>query len=116
MLGTAGANGEFAQKKKKKKRDIQLLFKEFSCPLAGSVKREEEVHDMLQIRVSHGLIKVGQQGLRRVAVPERLNLMRGKNFLEGTLHMHSAQASKEGEGVPIAATWCTSWTNQRVAQ
>ena len=45
---------------KKKKKGSQPLFKDLSRSKAGPPKREEEGRDLLQIRVPHGLIKMGQ--------------------------------------------------------
>ena len=54
------------------KMGYQLLFKELSrTTVAGPAKREEERSDLLQIRAPHGLIKVGQQGLRGVSIPRK---------------------------------------------
>ena len=48
-----------------------------SRALAGPVRREEEGCNLLQIRVPHGLIKVGHQWLRGVSVPKETLFNRG---------------------------------------
>ena len=53
------------------KKGSQPLHKDLSCTVAGPAKREEERSNLLQIRAPHGLIKVGQQGLRGVSIPRK---------------------------------------------
>ena len=56
---------------------MQQLCKDLSRAVARPLKREEEGHDLLQIRELHGLIKVGQQGLREAAVPRETTFTGG---------------------------------------
>ena len=81
--------------------------------MAGALKREEG-NDLFQIRVPYRLIKKGKQRLRELAVPRETSFNQG-SALKG-LRMPSPQASKEGGGVRVTPNWCSSWTNQMVAQ
>ena len=53
---------------KKKKESVSCCLRNPQTA-AGAAKREEEGHKLLQTRAPHGLTKVGQQGLRGIAVP-----------------------------------------------
>ena len=57
------------------KKGSQPLHKDLSCTVAGPAKREDEGCDLPQITAPHG--KVGQQGLREVAIPRETEFNRG---------------------------------------
>ena len=77
------------------------MCKQLMCTEARLVKREEGRHYLLQIRMPHRLIKVGQQGLRKMAVSTETSFNKGTNCpIKGTSRVCNTQATKEGgEGV-----------------
>ena len=52
------------------------MCKDLSHAVAKPAKREEEGHDLIQIRVPHVLTKLGQQGLREAADPRKTSFNR----------------------------------------
>ena len=53
------------------------MHRVFVCTVDWPVKREEWGHNLLPLRVSHGLVKGGQQGFRVVAVLRETSSHRG---------------------------------------